>query len=125
MEKKLNFRGFAHMVPGRTFTPKETKEVYPNDSLVSAVFAPDPATGMPCAGAMLQIQNGTLDPATKEMLRQKFCQPIPGSLSGSENKDEVLQYTKTQNEKLDSYVQRLTADIENMAKSVNVAMEEN
>lgn len=125
MEKKLNFRGFEHMNVYAKFDPPQKKRIYPNDSLVDAVFAPDPATGMPCAGAMLQIQNGTLDPATKEMLRLKFCQPIPGSLSGSENKDEVLQYTKTQNEKLDSYVQRLTADIESYAKNVNVALEEN
>lgn len=115
MKKRfLNFRGFEHI--DVNFRPKlpEKKEVYPQDSLVDAVFAPDPATGMPCAGAMLQVQNGTLDPATKEMLRQKFCQPVPGGLSGSDDKDAVLNYTKTQNERLDAYVERLTRDIESM-----------
>ena len=113
MKKRfLNFRGFEHMDVNFRHEPPQSKEVYPQDSLVDAVFAPDPATGMPCAGAMLQVQNGTLDPSTKEMLRQKFCQPIPGNLSGSDDKDAVLAYTKTQNEQLDRYVDRLTRDIE-------------
>lgn len=112
--KYLNFRGFAHM--DVNFRHKESSKPmeYPKDGLLTAIFAPDPSTGMPSSSAMLVIQNGTLDPAQREMLRRKYCQPLPSDV-GTGNPDEALNYTKSQYEKFDNYVGRLVADIEKHA----------
>lgn len=112
--KYLNFRGFAHMdVKYRDTSVQKPKE-FPKDGLLTAIFAPDPKTMMPSSAAMLVIQNGTLDPSQKEMLRRKYLQPVPSDV-GTSNPDEAIQYTKTQNEKFDNYVSRLVADIEKHA----------
>ena len=120
MEKKtskgkyLNYRGFEHM--DVTYRRKEVQKPaeYPKDGLMTAIFAPDPQTMMPSASAMLQIQNGTLDPSQKEMLRRKFLQPVPSDV-GAASADDAIKYTKSQYEAFDKYVGRIVGDIESHA----------
>lgn len=118
IEKKgryLNYRGLSHI--NLDWKPKVNESVkeFPKDGLLTAIFAPDPLTGMPSAAAMLTLQNGNLTPEQREILRQKYCKPLPADV-GSMSADAALEYTKTQNERFDVYVNRLIADIEKSKK---------
>lgn len=120
IEKKgryLNYRGLSHI--NLDWKPKviESVKEFPKDGLLTAIFAPDPLTGMPSAAAMLTLQNGNLTPEQRELLRQKYCKPLPVDV-GSMSADAALEYTKTQNERFDAYVNRLIVDIEKSKKSV-------
>ena len=112
--KYLNYRGFEHMDVSYRRKEVQKPAEYPKDGLMTAIFAPDPQTMMPSASAMLQIQNGTLDPSQKEMLRRKFLQPVPSDV-GAASADDAIKYTKSQYEAFDKYVGRIVGDIEEHA----------
>lgn len=103
--KRPNFRGFEHMQRGFASIPAvETKEI-PKDGLLTAIFAPDPATGMPRSDLHIQL-SGSLDPTTQEYIRRSFAQPLPDSV-GHEDPDVVLDGSRQYGENVDQYIERL------------------
>lgn len=112
--KYLNYRGFEHMDVNYRRKEVQKPAEYPKDGLMTAIFAPDPHTMMPSASAMLEIQNGNLDPSQREMLRRKFLQPVPSDV-GAASADDAIKYTKSQYEAFDKYVGRIVRDIESHA----------
>ena len=111
-----NYRGFAHMDASKRYCSNVESKGIPQDSLLSTLFAPDPATGLPSSSALIVVKNGAVDPATKEIIRRKYCSPLLSDSVGSDNLDDVLNYTKTKNETLNEFAGRLITDIENHYK---------
>lgn len=110
--KKFGFRGLSHMDADMRILINEGVKEVPKDSLMTQIFAPDPSTGLPCASALLSIQNGSIDPSTRELLRQRFFAPTQVSDVGNDDPDLVAKYTKTQFERFESYVNRLVKGVE-------------
>lgn len=122
----LNFKGMSHInldVHLETIGQEEEKALpLTSDGLLSAIFAPDPETGMPRSDLHIQLQ-GSLDPKVAEYVRRTLQQPLPSDI-GHTDPDVVLDNARRFNEDVETYVQRLTSQIESYHNSRKKKVEE-
>lgn len=110
--KLPSFRGFEGIERVQKQMSVSPPVPIPKDGLLSAIFAPDPETGMPRSDLHIQL-SGSLDPNVQEYIRRTFQRPLPSSDVGHENPDVVLDSARNYNERIDDYVLRLKNMVEN------------
>ena len=122
-EKKVgkysNFRGLAHLRKDVSLSDIGQDLVksrpFHKDGLLSAIFAPDPKTGMPRSDLHIML-SGSLDPTTQEYIRRTLMQSLPSEV-GHDDPDVVLDTARKHGEEINAYVQRLAKYVEKKGNS--------
>lgn len=87
----------------------------PKDSLLSIVYAPDDRTGLP-TGDLTYLVSAKVAPDVKEFILSNLMQDVsvaknPANLQGLSD-DALLELSRNKGESLESYVGRLTREID-------------